>query len=267
MRHFVAYHSAEKMGGNYESGAEYAFLSRKGLAALEKTVGESVWIINGAKQAQKTIYTLCAVFTPDQVIELRDSIANYVVTGQLGHDFDEPVVLNNLPWFSDFLKAQANFSLGINEIRDLAIHAQLTKLAEGVNLTEMTSSENAELPDDLDTMDMEFMEGSATYVTHLRRERNPNATESKKDAVLTETGKLACEVCDADFEAIYGELGIRYCEVHHKLPLANIAGERVTKLSDLAILCSNCHRMIHRSNPMYTVADLKQLVLNARGKL
>jgi HNH endonuclease len=265
MRHFVAYHSAEKMGGNYESGAEYAFLSRKGLAALEKTVGESVWIINGAKRPQKTIYSLCAVFTPDQVIDLRDSIANYVVTGQIGYDFDEPVILNNLPWFSDFLKAQANFSLGINEIQDAAIQKHLTALAAGINLKEMMSSENSQLPEDLDTLDMEYMEGAAKYVTHLRRERNPNAVESKKDAVLTETGKLACEVCDIDFESVYGSLGTRYCEVHHRLPLASIATERVTKLSDLAVVCSNCHRMIHRSNPMYSIAELKQLVLTGRG--
>ncbi|MEV6744057.1 HNH endonuclease [Streptomyces sp. NPDC051080] len=45
-------------------------------------------------------------------------------------------------------------------------------------------------------------------------------------------------------------------ECHHVLPL-HVAGEGHTKLSDLALICANCHRMIHRRAPWPTPGDLR----------
>ena len=47
-------------------------------------------------------------------------------------------------------------------------------------------------------------------------------------------------------------------EVHHHTPLGSLKKETTTTLTDLAMLCANCHRMIHRSNPMFTVQRLKE---------
>ena len=49
-----------------------------------------------------------------------------------------------------------------------------------------------------------------------------------------------------DFNKTYGDHGFGYIEAHHKVPLYEINAKVETKLSDLAFLCSNCHRMIHR---------------------
>jgi 5-methylcytosine-specific restriction protein A len=59
--------------------------------------------------------------------------------------------------------------------------------------------------------------------------------------------KLFCEVkqCGFDFEARYGSVGAGFAEVHHLRPLST-TGATSTRLSDLAVLCSNCHRMVHR---------------------
>ena len=57
-------------------------------------------------------------------------------------------------------------------------------------------------------------------------------------------GRLICEICGC----IEPEdpLGESIFEAHHIFPLA--AGEeRKTKLGDLALLCANCHRMLHRA--------------------
>ncbi|MEU6849010.1 HNH endonuclease [Actinacidiphila alni] len=43
------------------------------------------------------------------------------------------------------------------------------------------------------------------------------------------------------------------------MPL-HAAGEGTTKLSDLALICSNCHRMIHRSAPWPTPTELRALL-------
>ncbi|WP_405140686.1 HNH endonuclease [Sphaerisporangium sp. NBC_01403] len=51
-----------------------------------------------------------------------------------------------------------------------------------------------------------------------------------------------------DFERPYGDCGAGYIECHHVIPLHQ-AGEGLTKLADLALICANCHRMIHRRTP------------------
>ncbi len=102
------------------------------------------------------------------------------------------------------------------------------------------------------------LEGNPQLVSHLRRERDPFIVEEKKQHMLNREGKLACEACDFEFEEKYGELGRDFCEVHHNNPLKR--GLRLTTLDDLAILCSNCHRMIHKTYPIEPVSDFRRLV-------
>lgn len=265
MRHFVAYHNAEKMGYDYEPSGEYAFFSRKALTFLEQTVGATVWVINGSRpRARKTTYTLCAVYVPDEVVDAEDTEFDYIVAGSIGHDFDPPIELNQLPWFPSFLKSQSNFSLGINEIRDAVIIGQLTALAKGIDISSLSASFEYSPPTDIDILDVEVAEGRAKYVAHLRRERNRAVIEAKKAQALAKYSRLRCEVCGFDFGAFYGELGDGFCEVHHKIPLAALDGKRVTTLADLAILCSNCHRVLHRHKPMPSVAELRAHIDRAK---
>lgn len=101
-------------------------------------------------------------------------------------------------------------------------------------------------------------EGNPRLVSHLRRERNSAIVKTKKKAVLKTTGKLCCEVCGFDFKEFYGELGDGFCEVHHLQPLSKADGKIKTELKDLAIICSNCHRIIHRSEPMLSIEKLSK---------
>ncbi len=56
-----------------------------------------------------------------------------------------------------------------------------------------------------------------------------------------------CKACGFDFEATYGEHGVNYIEVHHLVPLASLPDPTsIDPKIDLTVLCSNCHRMIHR---------------------
>jgi HNH endonuclease len=107
---------------------------------------------------------------------------------------------------------------------------------------------------------MTAREGRLKLVEHFRRERNREIIKAKKQQVLRVTGCLTCEACGFDFERVYGYLGRGFCEVHHKVPLAEVGTEVTTRLEDLAILCANCHRMIHRTNPFKSIEELKQLV-------
>ncbi|MEV6953963.1 HNH endonuclease [Streptomyces sp. NPDC051183] len=81
----------------------------------------------------------------------------------------------------------------------------------------------------------------------LSRERSPALRRRKLAQIRKQGLPFACSVCAFDFSRTYGPLGEDYIEVHHVLPL-HIAGPRDTRLSDLALLCANCHRMCHRNH-------------------
>jgi len=95
-----------------------------------------------------------------------------------------------------------------------------------------------------------ILEGQTRVLLQRHRSRERKLRQAKIVAVLRETnGHLACEVpgCGFDFLRRYGELGRGYAHVHHLKPLATLQplGE-VVSLRDLAIVCANCHAMIHR---------------------
>jgi 5-methylcytosine-specific restriction enzyme A len=102
-------------------------------------------------------------------------------------------------------------------------------------------------------------EGRLLLRRHLARERSPRLRRRKIESVLKNGGRLACEACGFDFAQQYGERGAGYIECHHVVPLHQ-AGEGNTKLSDLALICANCHRMIHRRAPWPTPAELRTLI-------
>lgn len=59
-----------------------------------------------------------------------------------------------------------------------------------------------------------------------------------------------CQACGFDFTTKYGDLGRGYIEAHHRVPLWQLvdAGEpiRLDPRKDFAVVCANCHRMLHR---------------------
>ncbi len=114
---------------------------------------------------------------------------------------------------------------------------------------------------DVDEIDTAVNEGNRKLVMHYRIERDQTIVRKKKTQVLQAEGKLACEVCRFDFREKYGELGEGFCEVHHKLPLSKVKGEIKTKLEDLAVVCSNCHRIIHRKKSLLSIGELKKSLI------
>lgn len=94
--------------------------------------------------------------------------------------------------------------------------------------------------------------------SHRRRERRLRA--AKIAAVSNRSdGALVCEVpnCGFDFRRAYGNLGAGYAQVHHLRPLGDVSSVRETRLEDLAIVCANCHAMIHRGGECRELAGLR----------
>ncbi|TIS99571.1 MAG: HNH endonuclease [Mesorhizobium sp.] len=98
----------------------------------------------------------------------------------------------------------------------------------------------------LDTGDEGSAEGSVVLRVHKARERDGTLASKKKAAVLAALGELACEVCDMTFQKQYGDHGKDFIEVHHIDPIALSEEGRRTTLAQLACVCSNCHKMLHR---------------------
>ena len=91
-----------------------------------------------------------------------------------------------------------------------------------------------------------YKEASIKRYFHKIRERNRFIVQEKIESVLNNSGKLNCQVCNFNFEEFYGAQGKLFIECHHITPLSKLKPSTVTKLEDLAIVCSNCHRMLHR---------------------
>jgi 5-methylcytosine-specific restriction protein A len=107
-------------------------------------------------------------------------------------------------------------------------------------------------------------EGRLLTVLHLRRERNQRLVEKRKEAALQSSGSLRCEACDFDFTERYGDHGHGFIEAHHVQPLHTLTEPTRTKPEDLALLCANCHRMVHRNKTWLSLDELKRLIRPTR---
>lgn len=104
-------------------------------------------------------------------------------------------------------------------------------------------------------------EGGVITALHRRRERDPKIARQRKQQAMRETGELRCEACSMTFSDRYGERGDGYIEVHHTLPIHLMKPGDKTWLKDLALVCANCHRMIHRRMPWLSMEELRAIVV------
>ncbi len=105
-----------------------------------------------------------------------------------------------------------------------------------------------------------FPEGKPKLRTHLYRERNPKVTRKAKQDFKEKHGRLFCQVCGFDFQKQYGDIGEDFIEGHHTLPVSDMHEGETTKADDIALLCSNCHKMVHRKRPWLSMENLKEIL-------
>lgn len=140
--------------------------------------------------------------------------------------------------------------------RHEALAADAYALKQAIALGDEDEDKLADLPA---VEPYEGEEGGVIVRLHKRYERDPRlVAEKRKEAKLA--GKLVCEACEFDFGEVYGALGLDFIEVHHIKPVHQMKPGAKTKLADLALLCSNCHRMAHRKRLPLSVADLRSVI-------
>ncbi|MDI1288745.1 MAG: HNH endonuclease [bacterium] len=120
--------------------------------------------------------------------------------------------------------------------------AEVTRLATLIRAGIVANLDTA--PQQVDEAeDVEFYEGRLLTQSHIRRERSAGL---RKALLRKRQGAdLHCDVCGEAHAALPVELRSAAFEAHHIVPIAT-AGEGPTKLSDVALLCATCHRLLHR---------------------
>lgn len=104
-------------------------------------------------------------------------------------------------------------------------------------------------------------EGKAQYKTHKQYERSPLiAREAKRRFAASHNGQVYCEICGFNFNLRYGQHGKDYIEVHHIIPVSELGDNASTTVDDLCLVCSNCHRMIHRTHPWLSIEKMREII-------
>lgn len=134
----------------------------------------------------------------------------------------------------------------------------LSQLAQAIRTAARSSELASTSPDEAD--EVEANEGRILTRMHKVRERNASLVSRKKRTVLETTGRLECQVCGFDFNRKYGARGEGFAECHHTVPLTELGVHQRTRISDLVIVCANCHRMIHRSRPWLSISELQEMI-------
>lgn len=115
-------------------------------------------------------------------------------------------------------------------------------------------------PDEVDLVQT-FREGAVRQVSVNAYEREPKARQKCIDYYGS-----SCFICDFDFGRAFGQPGKGFIHVHHLRPLSEIAEEyEIDPIKDLRPVCPNCHAMIHRRSPPFSIEEIKMFLKSARG--
>ena len=101
-----------------------------------------------------------------------------------------------------------------------------------------------------------IVEGAARTIQVNAYERDPEARRRCIEAHGTN-----CCVCGFNFGAVYGPVAEGYIHVHHLRPLSEAGGAHaVDPVADLRPVCPNCHAVLHRREPIFSIEELRELL-------
>ena len=129
------------------------------------------------------------------------------------------------------------------------------EVADALELLSWVEEDSLLLPEEIPAR-ADLVEGAVCRVSVNAYELNP---EARKQCI--EYYGARCFVCGFDFSEVYGEVGTGYIHVHHLRPLSDI-GERyaVDPIADLRPVCPNCHAIVHRRIPPYSVEEVRAML-------
>ena len=147
----------------------------------------------------------------------------------------------------DTLEIRLKYRFRDEESRDVAFRSALFG-AFSILLVLITEDES-----DLDVgVEEGYEEGERSRVLRNHYERS-----RVNRALCLKWNGFSCKACGLNMESIYGPLGLGVIHVHHLEPVSQLGkSTRVNPRTDLIPLCPNCHVIIHRKKPPYTLEEL-----------
>jgi 5-methylcytosine-specific restriction protein A len=170
---------------------------------------------------------------PEDEIDLRSgTLASYYEPGNICARF----------YPSDALPTEAELVTDLRELLNV-----YESLVEGDEATR----EEEELPLGAGLEDLR------KFREHKRLERNRKLADSAKNF-----HGYNCQACGFNFHAVYGLIGKYFIEAHHLRSLSKLKGTVVEldPRTDFAVLCPNCHRMIHRTDDAGDLDGFRKLL-------
>lgn len=161
--------------------------------------------------------------------------------------FEQDPVLSQ----SQIIKTRVGSNFILNEIQSLLIGQYWVGL-------------NPLILEDED-LEIKSNEGRITLRIHKVRERDPKIKKKAIDLFVKQNGYVFCELCNFSFEEKYGNIGKGYIEVHHLKPISQYDENELTSIENLKLVCSNCHRMIHRGDPESLFYQLKESLRRSKN--
>ena len=211
-------------------------------------INDIVFIYNTKKNANQKypqgIYLICKI--------IENLNENYEIILEVICDLrDNPIKPENL-----------GFETVMNKINSLSQNGTYYKFEADDNPQKLydliTSDEiNNILPEELNQEDLKTLtEGAKKEITVNAYERSSEARQKCIEKYGTN-----CQVCGFDFEKIYGEIGKDFIHVHHLTEISCIAENyEVNPIKDLRPVCPNCHAMLHKNKPAYSIEELIKII-------
>lgn len=154
----------------------------------------------------------------------------------------------------DFRKCP-HFSIG----KDVSVPKPGISAIPGYVRVMADPSRSAVCPPEEVLSDTSFAEGSVVPIRVNRYERDARARRK-----CIEYYGSQCIVCGFDFASAYGPPLTGFIHIHHLTPLASIrTSYRVNPVRDLRPMCANCHAVVHRREPPYTIEEVQTMVRKA----
>lgn len=103
-----------------------------------------------------------------------------------------------------------------------------------------------------------YLEGSLVRIWVDKYERNPEA----RQRCIQYYGTV-CSVCGLNMETMYGSMARGFIHIHHLIALSDIrVTHEVDPINDLRPVCPNCHAMLHKREPIFSIEELKEIIRN-----
>lgn len=100
------------------------------------------------------------------------------------------------------------------------------------------------------------LEGEPIEHRSYRRKRDQRLRRAALDA-----SNGVCAVCDVDYSRVLNGKGVRVLQAHHKRQFSQSAKPKLNTQDDLAVVCANCHALIHmNSKKALAITSLRSML-------